>query len=249
MYVFLLLTVVVAFAINSYMKLIVKPVEGAMGYYVTNGGSLLSRRHKSGLQPNPHTLRLVDRGKGYLCAYVYYDTGVRKLETVHRLVLSAFAGPPPPDAPFALHNDGNPRNNKSSNLRWGTHQENMLDSVSHGTHAGRANGKAQAAFSPQEIEKLREEFAAGNVTIRAMALSHGCGYLTMHRAVFGYEQKEGYKKGLSGVRTVWTAALKDKVFTLRAEGLTGAAIAAALGVSKGSMDQMLFRHFRQNGRV
>jgi len=32
------------------------------------------------------------------------------------------------------HNDGDPHNNRVSNLRWGTASENALDAVRHGTH-------------------------------------------------------------------------------------------------------------------
>jgi len=50
----------------------------------------------------------------------------------HQLVLWAFVGPPA-DGQIGLHNDGNPWNNQSDNLRWGTKKDNYADAVSHGT--------------------------------------------------------------------------------------------------------------------
>ncbi|AKL88362.1 HNH endonuclease [Gordonia phage GMA6] len=52
---------------------------------------------------------------------------------VHRLVAEAFLGAPPSDKPLVLHRDGNPLNNKVTNLKYGTSSENRLDSVSHET--------------------------------------------------------------------------------------------------------------------
>lgn len=52
---------------------------------------------------------------------------------VHRLVMAAFVGPCP-DGIEVCHNNGNPADNRLSNLRYGTHSENQLDQVKHKTH-------------------------------------------------------------------------------------------------------------------
>lgn len=44
---------------------------------------------------------------------------------VARLVCLAFHGEPPPDKPNVLHIDEDSRNNRSSNLKWGTQLENL----------------------------------------------------------------------------------------------------------------------------
>lgn len=51
---------------------------------------------------------------------------------VHSLVLTAFVGPKP-EGMECCHRDGNPLNNHIDNLRWGTHSDNMQDSIRHGT--------------------------------------------------------------------------------------------------------------------
>jgi hypothetical protein len=52
---------------------------------------------------------------------------------VQRLVLEAFVGPAP-EGTVCCHNDGDPTNNRLSNLRWDTMTANQLDAVRHGTH-------------------------------------------------------------------------------------------------------------------
>jgi hypothetical protein len=52
---------------------------------------------------------------------------------VHHLVLAAFVGPRPPGLE-GCHNDGDIWNNRPENLRWDTHQSNMVDTVRHGRH-------------------------------------------------------------------------------------------------------------------
>lgn len=59
-------------------------------------------------------------------------SGVKTNIGVHRAVLMAFQGTPPPDKPQALHSNGNPLDNRRDNLRWGSAAENMADKLAHG---------------------------------------------------------------------------------------------------------------------
>jgi hypothetical protein len=70
--------------------------------------------------------------RGYLVVTLWRD-GAQRTALVHRLVLSAFVGPPP-DGAEGLHGIGGPADNRLSNLAWGTHSENQFDQVAHGTH-------------------------------------------------------------------------------------------------------------------
>jgi hypothetical protein len=54
--------------------------------------------------------------------------------SVHVLVLEAFSGPRS-ERMVARHLNGDPADNRLANLAWGTHSENALDQVDHGTHA------------------------------------------------------------------------------------------------------------------
>lgn len=52
---------------------------------------------------------------------------------VHLLVVTAFRGAKPFPNAVTRHLDGNPSNNYSSNLRWGTYSQNNRDKTTHGT--------------------------------------------------------------------------------------------------------------------
>lgn len=76
------------------------------------------------LQPHP-------RG-GHLVVRLYAGPSAQTLK-VHALVLLAFAGPRP-EGMEVCHNNGVGDDNRLSNLRYGSHGENMRDAVKHGTH-------------------------------------------------------------------------------------------------------------------
>lgn len=68
----------------------------------------------------------------YITGHLYlWMDGTRK--PVHHLVLEAFVGPRP-EGTEALHANDVGDDNRLVNLRWGTHSENVLDSVRNGTH-------------------------------------------------------------------------------------------------------------------
>lgn len=48
-----------------------------------------------------------------------------KTYKVARLVCEAFHGVAPPNLPYVLHLDEDSRNNRASNLKWGTQKENL----------------------------------------------------------------------------------------------------------------------------
>ncbi len=59
--------------------------------------------------------------------------GKHRVEYVHVLMLLAFVGPKPFPGAEVLHGDDNRSNNALENLRWGTHEENTEDRMTHGT--------------------------------------------------------------------------------------------------------------------
>jgi hypothetical protein len=60
------------------------------------------------------------------------DGASTSTQRVHRLVLTAFVGQPPPGF-VCCHNNGDPTDNRLSNLRWDSQSGNMRDAVRHGT--------------------------------------------------------------------------------------------------------------------
>lgn len=59
-------------------------------------------------------------------------TFMRKKYFISRLVAQAFI-PNSEQKPVVCHNNGNPADNRVSNLRWGTQKENIADTKLHGT--------------------------------------------------------------------------------------------------------------------
>lgn len=122
------------------MKTSWKPVPGYIGTYeVSSDGQVKSlartvpvgngaMRHQQERILSQH---LIGPGTKYykvaLC-----KNGDRKLVNVHKLVALVFI-PNPDEKKCVLHSDGNSENNDVSNLRWGTHTENMADMAKHGS--------------------------------------------------------------------------------------------------------------------
>lgn len=139
-----------------------KAVEGFPGYEVSDHGRVRSLRpHPMKRYPGGHVLAgYLKRHKGRpVCVVVNLVRG-GKVSTVrvHRLVLTAFKG----DAPAGTegcHNDGDPSNNRLTNLRWDTHAANQADQVTHGTQVapplkmGASHHKA--TLSTDEVAYIR----------------------------------------------------------------------------------------------
>lgn len=112
-----------------------KPIPGYTGAYEvsTNGGvRSLDRVTDRGRRWRGKAMTPSTMPSGYKTVSLWRE-GKQKTALVHRLVLFAFVGPAPDEAEVR-HKDGNPSNNTVENLAWGTHAENQLDQVAHGTH-------------------------------------------------------------------------------------------------------------------
>lgn len=106
-----------------------KLIPGFPGYFATTSGDIVSTRSGE--------TRIIGQRihKGYY--HVNIKTGygrktVRK-EPVHKLILLAFRGEKPNESAVCRHLNGNALDNRLSNLKWGTHEENLQDSIRHGT--------------------------------------------------------------------------------------------------------------------
>lgn len=106
------------------------PVVGYEGKYeVSDQGrvrSLLTNKANGGLVLKQRAY------SGYLYAGLWFDGHLKQCR-VHRLVLAAFVGPCP-EGMECLHGPGGAQDNRLSNIRWGTREENMRDQVLAGTH-------------------------------------------------------------------------------------------------------------------
>jgi len=93
--------------------------------------------------------------RGYTRVVLASPNGIWKTCNIHSLVLEAFVCPCP-GGKECCHYDGDPGNNKLSNLRWGTSKENHADRKRHGKVAvGERHGRSKLKESQvRDIRKL-----------------------------------------------------------------------------------------------
>jgi DNA invertase Pin-like site-specific DNA recombinase len=89
------------------------------------------------------------------------------------------------------HNDGNPRNNHISNLRWATAKENLADRHIHGTAPiGEKNYKAKlSGMTDEKIRNIRQ-MLSNNVRQAEIARRFGIAQCTVseikHRRIWAH---------------------------------------------------------------
>lgn len=127
-----------------------RAVVGYEGHYeVSSCGRVRSKTGRP-VQPRP-------RGEGYRAVSLSKNGEVRD-RLVQHLVLEAFVGPASSDEE-ARHANGDRSDNRTENLSWGTHEQNMADAARHGT-AG-AWMKARATLTIEQVAEVRRRRASG----------------------------------------------------------------------------------------
>lgn len=97
--------------------------------------------------------------------------GCRARRPIHHLVLIAFVGPCP-EGMECCHEDGDPSNNRLSNLRWDTHQANMDDRERHGRQP-RGESHHLAKIKDDDVVEIRQLYATGKYSQRKLASRYG----------------------------------------------------------------------------
>nr|WP_240044707.1 endonuclease domain-containing protein [Streptomyces alboflavus] len=131
----------------------------------------------------PLMLSLSETRGGYLFVALCRNGGIKQFR-INRLVLITFVGDEP--GMEACHNNGLRRDNRLSNLRWGSPSENSADKIRHGTQA-RGNGIVNAKLTEDVVRWARSHYVAGDPKrgVNALARRFGVSVPTMHKAITG----------------------------------------------------------------
>lgn len=113
------------------MKEVWKDIPNYNGIYQCSNLGKIKRICRARASQIGRILKPIKQTSGHLSVDLSKN-GINKRFGIHRLVLEAFVGPCPPGME-CRHLDGNPKNNRVDNLKWGTRSENMQDSIKHGT--------------------------------------------------------------------------------------------------------------------
>lgn len=98
----------------------------------------------------------------------YYRVSIaQRTYLVHYLILLTFVGPRP-NGMFCCHNDGNPKNNSLSNLRWDTQTNNSADTLKHGNRC-RGEKQGSAKVTDDIVRNIRTQIATKVATQAELA--------------------------------------------------------------------------------
>jgi len=158
----------------------IREIPNYPGYFVTIDGKVWSTRTNKG--HSCRWLKLKKLNKGHLYVRLNHK---HNMKLVHRLVLETFIGPCP-DGMECCHYDGNPENNKLSNLRWDTHSNNQKDKVRHGrwknpTQKGEKHPRAK--LTKKDVMWIRNKYYGGTYSQRKLAKMFGIGKTTVAHIV------------------------------------------------------------------
>lgn len=123
----------------------VRDVVGYPGYRVSSTGVVY------GIRSDTTQGLSCDVGQQGHCRVTMHREGSPRSgerELVHRLALTAFVRPPK-KGEQACHRNGDPTDNRLSNLYWGTQSDNWRDRVDHGNH------RSYAKLTEQQVNEMR----------------------------------------------------------------------------------------------
>lgn len=132
-----------------------KPIPDYPGYFASSDGTIWTAKNAA---RKPRPMKPQSLNKGYRVLHLC-QCNKRRTFCVHQLVLLAFVGPCP-EGYEACHNNGDPTDNRASNLRWDTPSHNNIDKVLHGTHQ-QGERIAGAVLSAECVKAIRSLAASG----------------------------------------------------------------------------------------
>ncbi len=165
-----------------------RDIPGFPGYQVGTDGMIRSRRRFGGdgrskilgklsvLVQEWRTLNPQGNPRMYKRVCLCKD-GKKLGRFVHHLVLEVFVGPRP-DGMEACHRNGDWRDNRLENLRWGTPESNYRDRDAHG-HTARGEHGGQAKLTEEQAKEALALRRAG-VGLRVIGERFGVSESCIH---------------------------------------------------------------------
>ena len=113
-------------------------------------------------------------------------------ERSHRVALWITKGPPPLDKPCALHScKQNRLCCNPEHLRWGTHQENMIDRKNDGTtYAPTGEEHQNAKLTMEQAREIRRKYVPYKYSAPKLAMEYGVCRMTIERILNNTTYKE-----------------------------------------------------------
>ena len=134
------------------------------------------------VKKHPRILKPIKMGV-YTGLQLLRDDGLLEKQYLHRLIAEAAHG----ECPTGMecrHLDGDKSNNASSNLRWGTRQENIDDKLFHGT-SGKGERNTMAKLTEVDVLAMREHRSATGDSHAKIGVMYNVSTMTAYRAVEG----------------------------------------------------------------
>lgn len=212
------------------------------GYRFGDDGSIWSCRRMGkypGLTERWRQLRATLMPDGHLAISLALG-GDRFRGLAHRLILEAFVGPCP-EGMECCHNDGNPTNNRLSNLRWDTRQGNVNDTVAM-DRVPRGSRSKLARFTEDDLAemiRLRQE----RVPIKEVAARFGTNESYVSSLVSGRHWKHVPRpepQRLIPSNSQLNREIVDEIRRLRSSGVSVREIAARTGIKAHTVHSVVY---------
>ena len=138
-------------------------------------------------------LALHPNTQGYLHFTPTDATGKQRTVPVHIAICRAFQGDKPSPDLTVRHLNSDNRDNRADNLCWGTWMEQYEDRVAAGrqARAGRGERHHNAKLTAEQVQEIRERYAAGGVLQRELAVEYGVTNSRISSLTRGMGWKEG----------------------------------------------------------